>query len=110
MILNAYSVFDRKALTYMPPFFCNTDGQAVRMLTDISNDPSHPIGAHPSDYVLYCVGTYSDANGSMEPSAPLRHVMDAIALVKLQPTLFSPPASLDTDLSMRPTPNGKGPV
>lgn len=109
-MLNAYSVYDRKALTYMPPFFCNTDGQAVRMLSDIANDPQHPIGAHPSDYVLYAIGTYSDADGKLEPVAPLRHVMDAIALVKLQPALFTPPAPLDTDLSMLVNRNGKDPV
>lgn len=92
MILNAYSIFDRKSLQYYPPFFASTDGAAVRSLGDMANDTNNAIGLHPTDYVLYCIGTYSDSNGSLEPESPLRHVMDAIALVRLQPDMFSAPA------------------
>ncbi|WNK14685.1 MAG: nonstructural protein [Microvirus sp.] len=94
MILNAYSVYDNKALQYHAPFFTSTDGAAVRMLSDLANDTNTNVGRHPSDYVLYCVGTYSDANGSLEPTIPLRHIMDAVALITLKPT-----GSLFADLS-----------
>ena len=93
MILNAYTVFDNKALQYHPPFFASTDGSAVRSLADMANDPSTSIGRHPSDYVLYCCGTYDDSRGFFAPEQPLRHVMDAVALLKLtpQPELFPTP-------------------
>lgn len=89
MLLNAYSIYDRKGLNYHAPFFAATDGLAVRNFSDLANDTNTTIGRHPADYVLYCVGTFSDANGSMEPCVPLRHVMDADALLQVQPTLFS---------------------
>lgn len=89
MLLNAYSIYDRKGLNYHAPFFAATDGLAVRSLADLANDPNTTIGRHPADYVLYCVGTFSDANGSIEPTSPLRHVMDASSLVQIQPSLFT---------------------
>lgn len=86
MMLNAYSVYDNKALQYYPPFFASTDGAAVRSLSDMANDSSTNIGKHPGDYVLYCVGTYNDQNGELVAERPLRHVADATSLLKLAPT------------------------
>lgn len=88
MLLQAYSIYDRKALQYYPPFFASTDPAAVRMLSDLVNDTNSNVGRHPGDYVLYGVGTYSDQSGSLEPCVPLRHIMDAQALVPIQPPLF----------------------
>lgn len=89
MLLNAYSIYDRKGLNYHAPFFAATDGIAVRIFADLANDTNTTIGRHPADYVLYFVGTFSDGNGSLEPALPLRHVMDADALLKIQPSLFA---------------------
>lgn len=89
MLLNAYSLFDNKALVYSPPFFVNTDGAAVRMVQDIANDLNTQVGRHPGDFVLFCVGTFSDGNGSMEPTLPLRHVIDAVALVTIKQKPFN---------------------
>jgi len=88
MLLKAYSIYDNKALQYHPPFFASTDGAAVRSFRDLVNDQSTTVGRHPGDYVLYCIGTFSDQDGSLDREIPLRHVMDAAALVEL------PPASL----------------
>lgn len=93
MLLQAYSIFDRKALQYHPPFFASTDAAAVRSLSDLVQDPNTTVGRHPNDYVLYGVGTYSDADGSLQPITPLRHIMDAVALVPLQQQLFDPTAA-----------------
>ena len=84
MLLNAYTLFDYKALVYSPPFFVSADGAAVRMVQDLVNDNNTQVGRHPADFVLYCIGTFSDTNGSLEPTTPLRHIMDAVALVKVQ--------------------------
>lgn len=86
MIINAYSVFDRKSLVYSPPFYSPTDGSATRAFSDAANDPQAPIGAHPVDYVLFQVGTYDDQKGLLAPISPLVHIVDAIALVKHQPS------------------------
>lgn len=84
MMLKAFSIFDNKALVYSPPFFTHTDGAAVRMFSDIANDMNTNIGRHPADFTLFCVGTFSDANGSLEPTLPIVHVIDAVALLRIQ--------------------------
>lgn len=96
MQYKAYSIFDSKALTYSPPFFQTTDGSAIRMLSDLANDQGTQIGRHPKDFVLFCVGSYDDQKGAMSPVSPLLHVMDAVALVKLQPMMnFKAPVNPD---------------
>lgn len=85
MNLNAYTVFDNKALTYSPPFFVNTDGAAVRMFADLANDMGTQVGRHPGDFSLFCVGIFSDANASLEATLPIRHVIDAVALLSIKP-------------------------
>ena len=91
--LNAYSLYDRKALTYQPPFYTAADGAAVRMVADLANDANTMVGRHPGDFVLYAVGVYDDRNGALVPHSPLIHVIDAASLVKIQNTLpvFEPP-------------------
>jgi hypothetical protein len=84
MILNAYSIYDLKACLYHPPFYMHTDAAASRALSDTVNDASTNISRHPADYVLYCVGTFNDASGSLEPISPRRHVADAASFVRLQ--------------------------
>lgn len=84
MLLNAYSVYDNKALIYGTPFFAPTDGSAVRSFQELANDNNTTVGRHPGDFSLFCVGNYNDQNGKLEASAPLRHVVDATALLQLQ--------------------------
>lgn len=97
MLVNAYSIYDRKALHYHPPFYSHTDAAAARSFADLANDPQTNIGRHPSDYVLYCVGQYDDAKGTLLPIQPLRHVADATALVRFAGVgdLFNKPAQSD---------------
>lgn len=87
MKLNCYSIYDRKALQYHPPFFQSTDGAAVRSFADLVNDAQSTISRHPADYVLYKVGTYDDQVGLMEAASPLVHVIDAQSLVPIQKAL-----------------------
>lgn len=87
MNMQAYSVFDTKSLQYHLPFFQPTDGAAIRMLQDLVDDPNTQMGRHPADFVLYCVGFYDSNTGGMVPNAPLRHIVDAVALVKVQTEL-----------------------
>lgn len=88
MLLRAYSVYDRKALQYHPPFFASTDGQAVRSFGDLANDLNTNIGRHPADFVLFLIGFYDDSNGSLESTNPVQHVADAQALVQKSAELF----------------------
>jgi len=87
MLLKAYCIYDNKALVYHAPFFAGTHGSATRMLSDLVSDQHTTVGRHPGDYVLYYVGDFDDSKGALIPRSPLDHVIDAIALVALQPSL-----------------------
>lgn len=89
MKLRCYSIYDRKALQYHPPFFASTDGSALRSVTDLVTDTNTSVGRHPGDYVLFYVGEYDDQVGAMIPVSPLVHVLDVLALVpQAQPLPF----------------------
>jgi len=81
---NAYVVYDNKALVYGVPFFAPSDGSAVRSFGDLANDADTTVGRHPGDFSLFCVGLYDDQNGALGAVSPLRHVIDASALVRIQ--------------------------
>lgn len=81
-ILHAYTIYDRKGLTYSPPFFQSADGLAVRMFQDLVGDTNTQVGRHPGDFVLYRCGGYDDSSGSLLPVSALQHIIDAEALVR----------------------------
>lgn len=81
MLLNAYTLYDAKALTYSPPFFTTAHGAAVRMVMDLASDHNTSVGRHPSDYTLYCVGHWNDALGCMLPFEVREHISDVLPLV-----------------------------
>lgn len=105
MQLKAYSIYDNKALIYHAPFFTHTDGAAVRMFSDLANDPNTSVGRHPSDYSLWCIGIFDDQKASLTPVVPLLHVYDAVGLVKLTPSLPLEPekVSLQNGSLLRPS-------
>lgn len=90
MILNAYSLFDNKGLIFNTPFFQHNDAVAKRMLQDLVQDLNTSVGRHPSDYVLYCIGTYDDQTGELHPISPRRHVADAISMLRVPPPELFP--------------------
>lgn len=81
MIINAYTLYDRKSLQYNMPFFAVSDGTAVRMLQDLVADTNTMPGRHPGDFVLYRCGGYDDASGALLPVTALQHIIDALAVV-----------------------------
>lgn len=86
MIINAYAIRDKKALTYAPPYFQATDGLAVRVFGDLCNDRNTTVGRHPSDFSLFRVGAYNDASGMLIPIDP-EFVIEALSLVADQAQL-----------------------
>lgn len=86
LLLNAYTIYDNKALQWHPPYFASTDAAAARAFGDLANDPRTNVGAHPADYSLYCCGSFLDSNAQLTPLSPLRHVSDAVALLAIHQT------------------------
>lgn len=70
MLLKVFSVRDMKAEAFLQPFFCPTQGSALRAFGDACSKPESPFFLHPNDYVLYEIGSYDDSNavlGSVSP-------------------------------------------
>lgn len=83
MLLNAYSIYDNKALVYAPPFYAQNDATAKRIVSDAATDPNSSLSRHPSDYSVFLVGNYNDATGTLTPCMPLVHVSDVLALIRM---------------------------
>jgi hypothetical protein len=64
VIKKIFTVYDEKAEAYLQPFFFNTIGQAVRAITDLTNDVNHEFCKHASDYTLFCLGEFDELNGT----------------------------------------------
>lgn len=66
MIKKIFTIYDEKSEAYLQPFFLDTNGQAVRAITDCVNDPNHQFSKHTSDYTLFSLGTFDDSTGQLE--------------------------------------------
>lgn len=68
-----FAVKDRAADAFGRPFFCATDGIAVRSFMDEVNraDKENPLYQHPDDFDLFVLGTFDDSDGSFEPEGPV---------------------------------------
>lgn len=62
-----FSVFDRAAETYHPPFGVPAVGVALRDFADQVNNKESPIASHPEDFELWLIGTLDDREGVIEP-------------------------------------------
>lgn len=63
MVLQMFSVFDKKTVVYGRPFFAHNRGHAMRLVGDeLVNDDSL-LAAHPDDFALYEVGSFDDSLG-----------------------------------------------
>lgn len=71
MIFNLYSMEDKLAGIYYQPFQCSAHPVALRLFTELTNDPTSMVYNNPSDYYLVQVGTFDDSTGIISPySAP----------------------------------------
>jgi len=61
MKFKIFSIFDGKALAYLPPFYLAETAMAVRVFGDCVNSNDHQFGKHPGDYTLFELGTFDDS-------------------------------------------------
>lgn len=83
MKLKIFLIFDVKAEAYLPPFFMNATGLAIRTFADMACDKNHQVGQHPEDYTLFEVGEYSQIDGSIEMYDAKRPLGTALEYVRL---------------------------
>lgn len=98
MIIKVYSIFDKKAETYGPPFFMLKEQMAVRAFSDISNDMSTMLSKHPEDYELYEIGEYNDNTADIKQNSK-RFIVNALSVKRVIKDVI--------DLTSSPIGNGK---
>lgn len=68
MILRIYTVYDSKVEAYMSPFYCRTDGEAIRAIVAQVRNPEHSFSKFPEDYTLFFMGEFDDQKGRLDPA------------------------------------------
>lgn len=71
MLVKTYVIFDVKAKFYNKPFFLQNDSVAIRAFTDLANDPNSDVCKHPTDFILFSLGTYDDETAKLSTTEPL---------------------------------------
>lgn len=80
MIHLIFSVYDEGTNAYLQPFFMPTSNAAVRAISDLANDPKHNFCRHASDYTLFEIGSYNDANARIDAYKTPKAIAKAIEL------------------------------
>ena len=64
-------MFDAAANAYTQPFFMHNDALALRAFEDNVNASSeNNISVHPDQFTLFCIGSFDDQNGALNPCDP----------------------------------------
>lgn len=71
MLVKTYVIYDVKAKFYNKPFFLQNDSVAIRAFTDLANDPTTDVFKHPTDFILFSLGTYDDETAKLSSTEPL---------------------------------------
>lgn len=89
MIYGVYSIYDKKALIYNPPYFAHNDGTAVRIVAD-SMAQGTSLARHPADYAVFKVGEFNDQTGGIVATTPPQFTVELVSLLdkKQQADLF----------------------
>lgn len=67
MLMNVYSIYDTKGDYFVPPWFSRTHADAIRDFAKAVGTPGSPMGDHPADFELRCIGTWDDLAGEIRP-------------------------------------------
>jgi len=67
-MLQFYSLFDKKTLSYSQPMPYKHVEEALRALRMAMEDPKSSLARHAADYALYLVGHFDQATGHWMPA------------------------------------------
>lgn len=84
MILKVYALIDLKAGNYGTPFFCASNGLAIRMFSDLVRDPKTTLSRHPDDFQLFCLGEFDDNSGELISLNKPEYLSKAIEFINAQ--------------------------
>lgn len=85
MLLKVFSVRDMKSEAFLQPFFSPSVGSALRAFGDATNEQNSPFFKHPSDYVLYEIGSFDDSNGALGSISPVKLLATAMDVKDILP-------------------------
>ena len=60
-----FAVYDSKAEAYLPPFFAQTDGLAIRLFQQAANEVNHNFNKWSEDYTLFTIGEWDQDSGTL---------------------------------------------
>ncbi len=65
MKLMIYTVYDKKAQIYHPPYYCHNVGHATRMFKTMFQQKESVINQYPEDFQVFELGEFNDSTGKM---------------------------------------------
>lgn len=70
MQYGVYTLFDVKTESYIPPFYAKANGDAIRQISQVVNDPNakQDFARYPEDFTLFKIATFEDVDGVMTPA------------------------------------------
>jgi uncharacterized protein len=80
MITHIFTVYDSKTEAYLPPFYAQSKGAALRSFMDAVGDPQHEFAKHAEDYTLFYLGTFDDQSAQFVPQKTPQSLGVAIEL------------------------------
>ena len=81
MVIQMFSVYDKKALYFGTPFPAQTSAEATRMVSDAIQFEDTLLAKHPHDYDLYHLGSYDNSKGTFNLDTPAKLITPLSALL-----------------------------
>lgn len=66
MLINIFTVYDSKAAAYLPPFYEQSIGSALRSFGDTCKNEEHVFNKHSEDFTLFHLGVFDDQTCKFE--------------------------------------------
>lgn len=76
--MNVYTVRDQKAEAYLRPFFCKTNGEALRAIMDVLGDRNHQFTKYPEDFAVFRIGEFNEETGMLIPLQQIEFMWNII--------------------------------
>ncbi len=89
-----FVIFDSAAAAYLPPFNLHQEAMAVRAFANMVMSKEHQFGLNPSDYTLFVVGEFDDANAKYELLNAPEKLANGIELLKREKETLMMPSSI----------------
>lgn len=64
--MKIYSIYDKKALTYFPPFCVENKIQAIRGVEGTVNSSGNVLNSYPDDFALYFIAEFDEKTGKIK--------------------------------------------